>query len=265
MNFSIYQSSHQGGRRYNQDRAAHAYTDQAMLMVLADGMGGHSHGELAAEITIKTFMNAFSNEAAPQIQDCEEFLSRVMRKAHENIIQFADDQNLPGNPGTTCVAALIQNGRVFWAHAGDSRVYFIRGGKVLASTHDHSVVQQWADFGFITEAQMKTHPDRHRITNCLGGEGDMFFVESGQDRVLQDQDVLLLCSDGLWGPLTSKEISESSLGVKPLPEAIEDLMAVSLYREGVNADNTTAVVVRWGAGEEVHDDKEMVFDVLVVQ
>jgi serine/threonine protein phosphatase PrpC len=265
MNFSIYQSSHQGGRRYNQDRAAHAYTNQALLMVLADGMGGHSHGELAAEITIKTFMQAFSTEAVPKIKDPEEFLSRVMRKSHENIMQFAEDQSLPGSPGTTCVAALIQNGRVCWAHAGDSRVYFIRDGMVLASTHDHSVVQQWADFGFITEAQMKTHPDRHRITNCLGGEGEMFFVESGQETDLQENDVLLLCSDGLWGPLTHTEISESSLRVKPLPEALEDLMAVSLYREGVNADNTTAVVVRWGAGEETHDDKEMVFDVLDVK
>jgi len=262
MNFSIHQSSHQGGRKYNQDRAAHAYTDQTLLMVLADGMGGHSHGELAAEITIKTFMQAFSIEATPAIQDPEEFLSRVMRKSHENIIQFAEDQSLPGNPGTTCVAALIQNGRVCWAHAGDSRVYFIRDGKVMASTHDHSVVQQWADFGFITEDQMKTHPDRHRITNCLGGEGEMFFVESGQGRDLQEKDVLLLCSDGLWGPLTPNEISLPFLRGKPLPEVLEDLMAMALYREGVNADNTTAVVVRWGKGEEEHTDSEMVFDVL---
>ena len=264
MNFSIYQSSHQGGRKYNQDRTAHAYTDQAILMVLADGMGGHSHGELAAEITIKTFMHAFSTEAMPLVKEPEEFLSRVMRKAHENIIQFATDQNLAGSPGTTCVAALIQGGRVCWAHAGDSRAYFIRDGEALTVTHDHSVVQQWADLGYITEAQMKTHPDRHRITNCLGGEGDMFFVESGQERDLQNSDVLLLCSDGLWGPLTPAEISKLTLRVKPLAETLENLMAVALYREGVNADNTTAVIVRWGAAEEVHDDSEMVFDVLEV-
>ena len=264
MNFAIYQSSHQGGRKYNQDRSAHAYTEQSLLMVLADGMGGHSHGELAAEITIKTYMQAFSVEAKPQIQDPEEFLSRVMRKAHENIMQFAEDQGLPGSPGTTCVAALIQNGRVCWAHAGDSRVYFLRDNKILAVTHDHSVVQQWADFGFITEAQMKTHPDRHRITNCLGGEGESFFVETEPERELQENDVLLLCSDGLWGPLSHKEISTSSLKVKPLPQALEDLMAVALYREGVNADNTTGVVVRWSAAEERHDVREIVFDVLEI-
>jgi PPM family protein phosphatase len=261
MNFSIYQSSHQGGRKYNQDCVAHAYTSEALLMILADGMGGHSHGELAAQITIKTYMQAFADEANPRIKDPSEFLSSVMYKAHENIIQFAHDQKLLGNPGTTCVAALIQDGHAYWAHAGDSRVYLLRDKKVEAVTHDHSVVQQWADMGFITEEQMKTHPDRHRITNCLGGEGELFFVESGQQKNLQQGDVILLCSDGLWGPLTPAEIC-ADLMVKPLQEALENLMAVSLYREGVHADNTTAVVVRWGQAEEAHDVDEIVYAVI---
>ena len=261
MNFAIYQASHQGGRKYNQDRVAHAYTDQALLLILADGMGGHSHGELAAEITIKTFMQEFSVEAKPQIHEPAAFLSRVMRKAHEAIVQFAQDQRLPGSPGTTCVAALIQDGRVCWAHAGDSRVYLLRDHKVAAVTHDHSVVQQWADLGFITEEQMKTHPDRHRITNCLGGEGEMFFVESSAETDLHQGDVLLLCSDGLWDPLTPKEIS-TSLMVNLLEGALDQLMDLALYREGAHADNTSAVVLRWGKAEEAHDAAETVFDVL---
>lgn len=261
MNFAVYQASHQGGRKYNQDCVAHAYTSEALLLVLADGMGGHSHGELAAQITIKTFMQAFSVEATPQVQEPAEFLSRVMRKAHEAIIEFAHDLKLPGNPGTTCVAALIQDGRVCWAHAGDSRVYLLRDKKVMAVTHDHSVVQQWADLGFITEEQMKTHPDRHRITNCLGGEGELFFVESEPERELSQGDVLLLCSDGLWGPLTPSEIS-TGLTAKSLPTALDQLMEVALFREDARADNTTAVVVRWSSKEKAHDGDEIVFDVL---
>jgi serine/threonine protein phosphatase PrpC len=261
MNFSIYQSSHQGGRKYNQDCVAHAYTSQALLMVLADGMGGHAHGELAAQITIKTYMQAFSVEANPRVQDPEAFLSRIMHKAHENIIEFARDQRLMGNPGTTCVAALIQDGQVYWAHAGDSRVYFLRNKHVMAITHDHSIVQQWADMGLISEEEMKTHPDRHRITNCLGGEGDMFYVESALATDLQQGDVLLLCSDGLWGPLSYAEIG-TSLMVRPLADALEDLMEISLYREGLHADNTTAVVVRWGDKEEAHDVDEVAFEVM---
>lgn len=263
MNFASYQSSQKGGRKYNQDRVAHAYTDQALLLVLADGMGGHAHGELAAEITIKTFMQAFADEANPKLHDPEDFLSRVMYKAHENIIQFSADQNLLGSPGTTCIAALIQDGKVCWAHAGDSRVYFLRDKKVKAVTHDHSVVQQWADMGYITEAQMKTHPDRHRITNCLGGEGEMFFVESSPSRELRQSDILLLCSDGLWGPMTASEMSASFME-QPLEAALEQLIDLALYREGVHADNATAVVVRWGMNEPAHEDDEIVYEVLDV-
>lgn len=261
MKFSIYQSSKKGGRNYNQDCVGYAYTDKALMLVLADGMGGHLHGELAAQIAIKTYMQAFSEEAKPTVGDPESFLSRVMHKAHENIIQFARDQKLLGNPGTTCVAALIQDGKVCWGHAGDSRVYLLRDNKVLGVTHDHSIVQQWADLGFITEEEMKTHPDRHKITNCLGGEGEMFFVESESLKDLQQGDVLLLCSDGLWGPLSHSEIS-TSLMAKPLPGALEELMDVALYREGAHADNTTGVVVRWGDKEKKHATKEIVFDVL---
>jgi PPM family protein phosphatase len=263
MKFAIYQASLQGGRKYNQDCAAHAYTDQALLMVLADGMGGHSHGELAAQITIKTFMQAFSDEASPKVHEPEEFLSRVMRKAHANIIEFAKDQKLLGKPGTTCVAALIQDGRVCWAHAGDSRVYLLRENSVHAVTHDHSVVQQWADLGFITVEQMKTHPDRHRITNCLGGEGEVFFVESSNSNDLRQGDVLLLCSDGLWGPLAAEEIS-NLLKPKPLPRILDELMEVAVFREGAHADNTTAIVVKWGDAEVAHDGTEIVFDVLEI-
>ena len=261
MNFAIYQSSHQGGRKYNQDCVAHAYTDRALLLVLADGMGGHSHGELAAQITIKTFMQSFALEAQPVVNDPVEFLSLVMRKAHNNIIQFAEDQQLAGNPGTTCVAAMVQDGRVCWAHAGDSRFYLLRNKQVRSVTHDHSVVQQWADMGFITAEQMKTHPDRHRITNCLGGEGDMFFVESEPERDIQQGDVILLCSDGLWGPLSPTEISES-LMQESLSVSLEDLMELSLYREGVHADNTTAVVARWGDKEPDRQVSEAVFEIL---
>ena len=261
MNFAIYQASQQGGRKYNQDCVAYAYTDKALLMILADGMGGHSHGELAAQITIKTYMQAFSVEATPLVRDPEEFLSSVMYKAHAAIIQFAHDQRLHGYPGTTCVAALIQDGRVCWAHAGDSRVYLLRDHEIVAVTHDHSVVQQWADLGLITEEQMKTHPNRHRITNCLGGEGEMFFVESSPIMDLQQKDVLILCSDGLWGPLSPKEIS-SSLMAKSLSRALDDLMDLSLGREGMHADNTTAVVLRWGNAEKAHHTEETVFEIL---
>lgn len=261
MNFAVYQATYQGGRKYNQDRVAYAYTDQALLLVMADGMGGHLHGELAAQITIQTYMQAFSVAAKPRVHEPAEFLSRIMRHAHDTIIQFAHDQGLTGNPGTTCVAALVQDGRVCWAHAGDSRFYLLRDEAVAAVTNDHSVVQQWADWGLITPEEMKIHPDRNKITNCLGGSDDQFFVETSPEIPLMQGDVMLLCSDGLWGPLSETEIVKA-LQTAPLPSALEQLIGLALFRENVSADNTTAVVVRWGHGEKDHHVTEPFFGVL---
>jgi serine/threonine protein phosphatase PrpC len=251
MKFAVYQTSQIGGRKYNQDRVAYAYTDDALLLVLADGMGGHLHGEIAAQIAVHTFMQAFAQVAKPRVPDPEAFLREVTKQGHEAIIRYAHDNQLGGNPGTTCVAALVQDGQVNWAHAGDSRFYLLRDKAVAAVTHDHSIVQQWADWGIITIDEMKTHPDRNKITNCLGGVEDSFYVESSTRIPVQSGDVLLLCSDGLWSPLLDKEMAEV-WAAEPLPRALDKLIGISLLREQARADNTTAVVVRLGAGEEEH-------------
>lgn len=251
MKFAVYQTSQVGGRKYNQDRVAYAYTDDALLLVLADGMGGHLHGEVAAQIAIHTFVQSFAQVAKPRIPDPDVFLRENTKRGHEAIIRYAEENQLGGNPGTTCVAAVIQDGQVTWAHAGDSRFYLLRDKAVAAVTHDHSVVQQWADWGIITQDEMKTHPDRNKITNCLGGVEDMFYVELSPRTAVQPGDVFLLCSDGLWGPLLEKEIAEE-LAAGALPDALGKLIEVALRREQAKADNTTAVVVRWGGAEEEH-------------
>ncbi len=262
MKFSVYQASRIGGRNYNQDRVAYAYSDKALLLVLADGMGGHLHGEVAAQITIHTFMRAFAQAAQPRVPEPGEFLREIVRRAHEDIIEYARAQHLGGNPGTTCVAALVQDGQVCWAHAGDSRFYLLRGGKVAAVTRDHSVVRQWADWGIISPDEMKTHPDRNKITNCLGGVENMFYVESAPAVVpLQPGDVLLLCSDGLWGHLADTDIA-APFSAAPLPVTLEQLMDRALLLGGARADNTTAVVARWGDAEGEQAAPEPVCSVL---
>jgi len=261
MRFAVYQTSKIGGRKYNQDRVGYAYTDTAVLLVLADGMGGHSHGEIAAQITIQTFMQVFARVAQANIADPAEFLRETTKKCHEAIIDYAQLNQLEGSPGTTCVAALVQDGKVTWAHAGDSRFYLLRERKVAGVTHDHSVVQQWADWGLITKADMKTHPDRNKITNCLGGVEDMFYVEVSSSISVQTGDVLLLCSDGFWSPLTEDEIAEG-LALGALPNSLGQLIEIALGRERERADNTTAVVIRLGEDQEEHKTNEPICMVL---
>jgi serine/threonine protein phosphatase PrpC len=261
MKFSVYQASQIGARKYNQDRVAYAYSEDALLLLLADGMGGHLYGEVAAQIAIHTFMQAFEQAALPHVAEPAKFLSDTMRRAHENIVQYAREQHMEGNPGTTCVAALVQDDEIRWAHAGDSRLYLLRRGAPVAVTHDHSVVQQWADYGIISEDEMKTHPDRNKITNCLGGVGDLFYAESAAAVPVEADDVLLLCSDGMWSPLVDREIA-AGLMATPLQPALDALMLTAVSREGARADNTTAVVARLGDNEETHDTAKPVCVIL---
>ncbi|MEJ1958459.1 MAG: protein phosphatase 2C domain-containing protein [Nitrosomonadales bacterium] len=132
-----------------------------------------------------------------------------MRNAHDAIVNHARHHQLGGTPGTTCVAALVQDGRACWAHAGDSRAYLLRSGTVSAVTRDHSMVQQLVEENIISQGEIKTHPDRNKITNCLGGIGELFYSEPSANMQLQSGDVLLLCSDGMWNPLDDKENSSS--------------------------------------------------------
>lgn len=261
MNFSIYQSSRIGGRKYNQDRVAYAYTNEALLLVLADGMGGHLHGEIAAQTAIHVYMQAFAQVAHPRIADPAAFLQDVMQFAHDTILKYASDHQLPSNPGTTCVAVLIQDGQFHWSHAGDSRLYLLRNSELLPLTHDHSLVQQWADWGIISQDEIRVHPDRNKITNCLGGVPTMFYSESPPPLPVQQGDMLLLCSDGLWGPLDEVGMA-ADLAAAPLPVALDKLISEAIKRDGPGADNTTALAARIGDGEDTHVTEEVVCKVL---
>jgi len=248
MNFSIHQASHIGNRRYNQDRVAYAYSKEELLLVLADGMGGHLHGELAASLAIDTFVESFGCLAQERIVDPDNFLSDTMRDAHERIMNVPHDRNMGGFPGTTCVAVLIQNDQLYWGHAGDSRLYLLRDGEVLVRTRDHSIVQQWLEQGMISAEQAHNHPQRNQITNCLGGFGDAFHMERGKPIALQSGDVLLIGSDGLWGPFSDRELVESFIAL-PVEDVLDGLIERALMLGDGHSDNVTGIAVRWGAGE----------------
>ena len=162
MKFSIYQESRQGPRKSNQDRVAYCYSRDALCMVIADGMGGHLHGEVAAQIATQFIAEAFQREAQPRIADPFKFLLDSITSAHHAIVDYANVRSLLETPRTTCVACIIQDGIAHWAHVGDSRLYLIRNGKVEAQTKDHSRVQILVD------------ADSQRIVGAtiLGIEGD---------------------------------------------------------------------------------------------
>ncbi|MDD4947283.1 MAG: protein phosphatase 2C domain-containing protein, partial [Gallionella sp.] len=258
MNFSIHQASHIGNRKYNQDRVAYAYNNDALLLVLADGMGGHLHGEVAASIVMDTFVEAFS--LLPEISEPMVFLSDTMLCAHQRIMSLPHHEE--GQfPGTTCVAALVQGGRIYWGHAGDSRLYLLRKGQMVLRTLDHSIVQSWLDMGVIDEEEARNHPKRNQITNCLGGVENLFSMEAGASAELQRGDVVMMCSDGLFAPFLDKEVA-SMFQDTPVSSALDRLIAGALTRERGRSDNVTGIAMGWEFGEIVQCNGKTVSRIL---
>lgn len=243
MKFTIYQESRPGKRANNEDRLAHCYSRDALLMVVADGMGGHYYGEIAAQIAVQVLVESFQREATPEISDPFLFLQKSMNNAHRAIIDFTDAHNLKDSPRTTCVACIVQHNIAYWAHAGDSRLYLMRGGKVLTHTRDHSRVQLLKDQGVINAAQAAVHPERNKVYSCLGGRLTPE-IEFSRKTPLETGDVLALCTDGVWGVL-SGEMMAVALKSENLMQAVPMLLGQADIRGGPNADNLSILVVRW--------------------
>ncbi|TSA15419.1 MAG: serine/threonine-protein phosphatase [Betaproteobacteria bacterium] len=243
MQFSIYQESRRGSRKSNQDRIGYCYSREAALMLVADGMGGHLHGEVAAQIALEHLTEAFRREAVPRLRDPAAFLRQALIAAHHAIIQHARDRGLVEAPRTTCVACVVQDHGACWAHAGDSRLYHIRNGGVVAQTRDHSLVQQLIDSGRIRAESVAAHPDRNRIFSCLGSQQPPK-LDLSPMTALDTGDTLLLCSDGLWNPLSPKIIG-SAVQNSGIMLAVPELLDEAERRAGRASDNLSVIALTW--------------------
>ena len=243
MQFSVYQESHIGGRKVNQDRMGYSFTRDALLLVLADGMGGHLRGEIAATIMMQTMSSLFQQQATPYVKKPERFLEEAFINAHEAIHRYTVENGLQETPRTTVVACLIQHNTAIWAHCGDSRLYWVRRGQVLGRTRDHSHIEHLIDRGLATPAERATHPDRNKLYNCVGAS-QLPKVEVSRQASLQSGDVLMLCSDGLWAMLPDDDIVHR-LSNQTIARAVPDMIAAATTIGGARADNATALAIMW--------------------
>src|SRR3569623_2235182 len=134
MKFSVFQISRKGGREKNEDRMGYCYTRESGLFVLADGMGGHPEGDVAAQLALQTISALFQKEARPIVQDVAEFLSTALMAAHHQIIRYASEKGMLDTPRTTLVACIVRGPSATWVHSGDSRLSVVRGGALLPRT-----------------------------------------------------------------------------------------------------------------------------------
>lgn len=245
MKFTIYQNSRQGPRQYNQDRLAYSYSKDALLLVLADGMGGHRNGEIAAQLAIKTLTDAFQRLAVPTLSSPAKFLIDNIQQVHDMIENVTQAEDLIESPRTTIVAAIIQRGYLYCAHVGDSRLYHFRNGHLLFRTEDHSVVQSLYKKGMISKEEMATHPYKNKIYNCLGGETPPQIDLSDRHELIEG-DTVLLCTDGVWGVINDQQIKEIIQNNTNITEATIDLMDSAEFASDEKGDNMSAIALQWG-------------------
>ncbi|HXQ30815.1 MAG TPA: PP2C family serine/threonine-protein phosphatase [Steroidobacteraceae bacterium] len=233
-----------GHREDNQDRVGIAVGEQAALLVAVDGMGGHSNGALAAETALGSLTGSFRQLSNP-LFDPLGFLHLALGKAHDDVVALGKDLSIDQRPRATCALCLIQEGSAFWAHVGDSRVYQIRNGEVIARTRDHSHVEQLLREGRITESEAHGHPMRNFVECCLGGDPLLTEMTIGRRRALKTGDLLLACTDGLWANLDDSDVAAPWRSTASLPQILAELCKRAVRASAPFSDNTSAAVLRW--------------------
>jgi PPM family protein phosphatase len=211
------------------------FARRGRLVVLTDGMGGHAGGEVASRLAAGAVRDVFlSGEPA----DPRDVLIEAFRAAHQAILDEANRQPELRGMGATCCAVIYRlGGRLHYGHVGDSRIYLIRAGKAQRLTEDHSVVARMVREGILTEEQAARDERRNVLTAALGVESDSLSAEFALEPLqLAENDIVLLCSDGLHGQLSDEEIGLTTEG-QSLGEACRELVARAKVRGG--PDNIT--------------------------
>jgi serine/threonine protein phosphatase PrpC len=236
--------SDRGGRKYNEDACGHWHSERHLCCVLADGAGGHGGGDIASRLAVQELIGRFSRQ--PSLNGAA--LAELLRQTNDALI----DQRVPGTPRqdmhstVVCLVIDFVGHRAHWAHAGDSRMYWFRSGRLRQRTRDHSLVQAMVDNGMIAEGEMRLHPKRSELRSALGIAADILEVSSGDGgEAVAAGDVFLLCTDGLW-EYVDDAVLENTLAAAATPRDWLDAMAVAVRQAAshkASHDNFTALVV----------------------
>jgi serine/threonine protein phosphatase PrpC len=246
MRFAVYQVSRKGGRAKNEDRMGYCYTRESGLFALADGMGGHPEGEVASQLALQTLAASFQREARPRLADPLRFLHDAIVAGHHQLLRYATERGLLDTPRTTIVACLLQGNAAYWAHCGDSRLYLVRGDKLVARTRDHSYSELQETLAHVMPTGDRLN--RNVLFTCLGSPGKPVVDAAGPLR-MHPRDRVLLCSDGLWSSVSDAEITDV-VAAHPISEAVPELVERALRVAGERSDNVTALAVEWEGTED---------------
>ena len=212
------------------------------LAVVADGMGGYEGGQEASRLAVETLVAVYRDFGG---DDPQQALVEALQAAHERIRQYSFDHPELRGMGTTCTAAAIVRSddydALYYVHIGDTRLYLIRDGQISRVTRDHSYVGRLVEAGMLSPEDAEHHPQRNILTAALGTNPELIMDAPAQPEPLRPEDVLLLCSDGLWGQMRDAEIL-NAVEHKSAERASREL--IELARDRGGPDNITVQILR---------------------
>jgi PPM family protein phosphatase len=208
------------------------------LAIVADGMGGYEGGQEASRLAVETLVAVYRDFSG---DDPQAALIEGLQTAHEQIRQYSFDHPELRGMGTTCTAAAIVQDALYYVHVGDTRLYLIRQGHITKVTRDHSYVGRLVESGIISAEEAENHPQRNILTAALGTNPELVMDSSRQPEPLHPEDVLLICTDGLWGQVRDPEILDT-VDNKSAEQAGRRL--IDLARERGGPDNITVEILR---------------------
>ena len=214
------------------------FASKGRLAIVADGMGGYEGGQEASHLAVDTVISIYRdrNGGNPQA-----VLNEALQAAHERVRQYGFSHPDLRGMGTTCTAVVLLGKALHYVHVGDTRLYRVRAGEITQLTRDHSYVGRLVESGVISREEAEKHPQRNILTAALGTSADLIMDSPETPEVLESGDVLLVCSDGLWGQVHDGEILQAVERNHP-DAACQEL--IGLARERGGPDNITVQILR---------------------
>lgn len=245
-------------RELNEDSGAYIQPDnpelrasKGSLILVADGMGGHSAGEVASRLAVDVITRIYYEDSG----DPQSALKKAFREANREIHKAAEKDESKAGMGTTCTALVLQNGTAISAHVGDSRLYLVREQTVYLMTEDHSAVMEMVKAGLITIEQARHHPDKNVILRAMGSHPEVEVATWNAPLPVRGGDRFVLCSDGLYDLVSDDEIKEKVAERDPL-SACETLIGLARERGGYDNITVGVIAIESAKGEGTRRVKE---------